>query len=168
MNRILALPSIALLVTLSFGARAADDATSALRIGTTPVAEQAGDSLRPLVDEGALIQVFQSAIAASGRADLQATITSARLEEVDGVAYAVARGTTVAAGCFTSWIRLEPGTGIAVEAAIKFIRIVTCVGTTCPQTGCFALRDADGEIQSCHCLPAGECERVVIIIPIPI
>jgi hypothetical protein len=84
-RRTLALPCVTVLFTLSFGALAADDATSALRIGATPVAEQIGDSLRPLVDEGALVQIFQSALAASGRQDLPA-ITSARVEEVDGVA----------------------------------------------------------------------------------
>jgi hypothetical protein len=57
---------------------------------------------------------------------------------------------------------------VTVEAAIKFIRIVTCAGTTCPQSGCVAQRDENGDISFCYCIPAGDCEKIVIIIPIPI
>jgi hypothetical protein len=140
-----------------------------LRLGPAAVAEARGDRIVPLREERDLLRFLEAGLRRSDDARVHATLQSARIERDGPHTYLVGRGRNGAGSCVTASVLLEPGSEILpAAAALRFLRLEICVGTTCPSSGCLAERDEDGHIQSCTCLPAGECEKVILLIPIPL
>ena len=140
-----------------------------LRIGQASIAELRNGRVTPLWSEAALVRFLENALAASRDPRVEGTLDSAKIERDGDRYFLVGRGRSATGSCLTPSIQLEPGyEAIQVTAAIHVIRIEACVGTTCPSTGCVTQRGEDGHITDCYCIPAGECNKVILIIPIPI
>ena len=139
-----------------------------LRIGHASIAELRNDEVTPLWSEASLVRFLENALAASRDPRVEGKLDSAKIERHGDSYFLVGRGRSATGSCLTPSIHLDPGSQVSPAAAgIHVIRIEACVGSTCPSTGCVTQRGEDGHITDCYCLPAGECHKVILIIPIP-
>jgi hypothetical protein len=82
----------------------------------------------------------------------------------------MARGKDGQGRCLTLATELNVQNTLATlaktEAGVIFIEACLSPDGTCPQSGCITTKDERGKIIDCMCIPAGNCQRVVIPIPI--
>lgn len=84
--------------------------------------------------------------------------------------YLMARGKDGAGRCLTLAAALDVQDNLATlaktEAGVIFIEACLSPDGTCPQSGCITTKDDRGKITDCMCIPTGNCQRVVIPVPI--
>jgi hypothetical protein len=146
----------------------ATKARTALRAGPVTLAEIDGDRIVPLRGETALAGFLERGLNGSGDPRVHGTIATASIERDGDRYFLVGRGRSDDNHCLTPTLELTAGTEsfetAAAAGGIRFMWIETCYGANCP--ACLATKDEAGHILFCTCMPAGDCERIVIPVPI--
>ena len=137
--------------------------------GSQPVAQIKNGVVEPIMAEEELKDFFVQGFARAEGETRLARLDEAWVEQSGDYHYLMGKGFDSEGNCLTLSLELDvvEGAATATEIEIKFIFVVACLGTTCPQSGCVPIKDENGRILDCMCIPAGECIKTIIPIPIP-